>query len=164
MPIVTLSLNGDVYKSLCNFNLNKTNRILYLGGISQSHSNLILPDFKGIISHLKLNEKKLDLFSDSYEKKNVNSFNTCHNVDCENSGICITTQNDIGFRCKCVESYEGVFCERKNFERFCEKFNPCKNNGKCEELRNDNEKEANYKCECSLGYTGRNCTKSSLIF
>ena len=115
---VILSLNGDSYKSLYNFNSNKSNRILYVGGVKQSHSNLILPDFKGIISHFKLNDKKLDLFSDSHEKKNINVFNTCHNVNCKNNGICITSQNDLGFRCKCFESYEGVFCEKKNLESY----------------------------------------------
>ena len=159
---VTFIVNGEKLTSPCRFVLNSTNRRLYLGGkIGKSQSQ---PNFKGIIGVFKMNEIKLDMFSDVFRKKNINAFNTCQYIECQNGGECITAQNEHGFRCKCFDFHRGLFCEHKIDNGLCEKIKPCRNKAKCLEIQDsEKEEEARYKCMCDAGFSGKNCTKSSFL-
>ena len=163
---VALIVNGVQFNTVCKLNLDNTNRILYLGGIdstatTSSGNAFITPDFKGIVSIFKIDQAHIDFFSSAVvkSKKNVHAFNTCHNVNCQNGGVCITTQNDVGFRCKCGEANRGQFCEKDRHVSLCEQTNPCENEGKCVESR-DKQGNTSLKCVCLTGYSGRNCTRS----
>ena len=54
------------------------------------------------------------------------------------------------FTCSCPLPLSGRLCEFDVIDN-CDP-NPCMNGGVCEDLIND------YICQCSSGYTGRNCT------
>ena len=93
--------------------MNNTNKILYIGGVGTGSIYFRSPDFKGIISVLRVNGAKLDLFADSLLRKNIETYNTCEGIECKNDGVCISTQNNFGYKCHCSDLYYGSFCEKR---------------------------------------------------
>ena len=51
-----------------------------------------------------------------------------------------------------------MFVDCIEFEKLCDQLKPCENGAKCSPTYNDD----GYKCDCPLGYGGKNCeTKMS---
>ena len=103
--------NKDSYfiNNSANPNFNQTNKIFYLGSNLNVKDNI--NNFNGAFSSLIINDINIDLVYDSLQLKNIKYLNTCYDKKCKNNGICIPTQNRLGFRCKCKKSFYGDFCE-----------------------------------------------------
>ncbi|KAI5707881.1 hypothetical protein M8J77_011733 [Diaphorina citri] len=69
---------------------------------------------------------------------------------CGNNGECINQPGD--YKCACQFDTCGYLC---NFPDPC-KDEPCQNGGTCHE---DCRHQADYKCDCLPGWTGKNCTE-----
>lgn len=69
---------------------------------------------------------------------------------CAGLGRCINSPGS--FKCICQKPYCGAFC---NFTDPCNSPNICANGGRC--VENCGE-EADYYCNCTEGFTGKNCT------
>lgn len=71
---------------------------------------------------------------------------------CGGLGRCINQPGT--FKCICQDSFCGAYC---NFTDPCKQSDVplCMNGGICEEACGD---EADYNCNCTDGYTGKNCT------
>ncbi|KAI3382076.1 hypothetical protein SNEBB_000637 [Seison nebaliae] len=90
----------------------------------------------------------------------------CDAFPCGNNGECIELSND--YKCKCFSGYTGKNCQSPIShipvpschicwmnvcgcsEHVCQR-NPCMNQGKCYPMH------YSYRCDCPVGYTGRNC-------
>uniref|UniRef100_A0A8D9AAV9 Protein crumbs n=1 Tax=Cacopsylla melanoneura TaxID=428564 RepID=A0A8D9AAV9_9HEMI len=78
--------------------------------------------------------------------------NECELSDdmCGNTGQCINQPGD--YKCVCQYDTCGYLC---NFPDPCKDL-PCQNGGTC---REDCKQQADYKCDCLPGWTGKNCTE-----
>ncbi len=86
----------------------------------------------------------------------------CESSRCSNNSVCVE-KDDFSYECQCNTNYHGKYCENK--------YEPCKQAsltsdpcnqrkgfGKCiDEATSENP--TNFKCECSLGFTGDNCDR-----
>ncbi|KAB7504459.1 Protein slit, partial [Armadillidium nasatum] len=110
-------------------------------------------------------------------EKNIND---CEENKCENNSTCVDLV--MSYKCQCQPGYTGkinlviiciVFTYKKlcvqaiafifpRFGNYCEKkiafctkeFNPCKNGARCV------NHVTHYECQCSLGFSGDNCTEN----
>lgn len=143
--------------------------------------------FSGAISQLLVNERQLDLDTDTrlVRKLNVEYSSTCSNVLCNNRGVCVRTQNRVGYKCLCEESTAaGANCELTrdddendqnkddddhNIEIISDQTDAnirnqcrtrpndaCKNGGRCSLTRGT--------CDCSIGYSGLDCSRGLCLF
>ncbi|ELU12745.1 hypothetical protein CAPTEDRAFT_170418 [Capitella teleta] len=83
-------------------------------------------------------------------------FDACSSSPCENHGICVLNETlTDGFYCKCIEGFEGEFCEIHKCQEIsqCDP-NPCKNHATCIEPEDGSY---GYTCKCLPGYTGAHC-------
>jgi len=80
------------------------------------------------------------------------SDNPCRDMPCRNGATC-TSDDDVDFKCTCVEGYSGKLCEFLGEEDSQCNPNPCENSATCISLP-DNE---GFFCSCSPGYHGEKC-------
>ena len=107
-------------------------------------------------SSISLNGKSLDILKDSVEAENIGPpDDPCfpHNP-CLHNGTCTNNEDYFSYNCACTEKYTGNDCEIL--------ITPCtdvlcQNGGSCEVLGDD------YKCDCPLGFYGKNCSEGMII-
>lgn len=111
---VLLGLNGNFYKTFSKNNIGKA-KILNLGKINfkNNHLSSNYSAFKGSMSNLSINSKKIEMEDEAIINKNIKWTTNCSNKKCGENGICISKQNEIGFKCHCFESvWNGTNCEK----------------------------------------------------
>ena len=129
-------------------------RVLDNLGLKQSNAG-----FNGCIRRYKLGYKELKLQSpaEPLTLRRVGlsecQASPCAVNPCKNSGTCVVSVKKRGYDCACKPGYRGSWCEERRINP-CVPVNPCRFGGTC--LQSDLE-PAGFKCDCSIGRTGRNC-------
>ncbi|KAF8360554.1 hypothetical protein PRIPAC_87477 [Pristionchus pacificus] len=77
--------------------------------------------------------------------------NPCTNFDCQNGGVCMTTENNSAARCLCKDGYWGTNCEHEDTCR--SQSVTCKNGGTCV----NSNTTSGYNCTCYPNYGGDEC-------
>lgn len=125
--------------------------------------------YTGAIAQLVVNQQQLDLDTDGrlVRKLNVEYSSTCSNALCNNRGMCVRTQNRVGYKCLCEESSSssstGANCELSTITHDDEinddqVTNPCRD-GHSNEVCKNGGRCSDRVCQCSLGFSGSDCSK-----
>ena len=158
---LVLSIDGNLTKVITtkmNTFINLTSYLCF--GDIPDDKKLLREKIDGYIgslnSSISLNGESLDILKDSVEAENIGPpDDPCfpHNP-CLHNGICTNSEDYSSYNCACTEKYTGNDCEIL--------ITPCtdvlcQNGGSCEVLGDD------YKCDCPLGFYGKNCSEGMII-
>ncbi|CAG0923871.1 unnamed protein product, partial [Notodromas monacha] len=135
----------------------------YLGGTDPQRIRVnrivgVKRGFKGCVSSLKLQNRKLNLLAEHTDSANVEDCSSaapCQRDPCGRNGVC-TDFGDGQFSCTCETGFTGKLCE--NEPTACNTRKPCKNGGKCRESPGNE-----YECLCLMGYGGKDCEKTVTV-
>lgn len=179
---MTLELNSKSYRTRSRLDLFKLDPFVYVGGTANYHYSFVR-GFTGALSRLLVNGRQLDLDTDArlVRKLNVEYSSTCSNAWCNNRGVCVRTQNRVGYKCLCDRTDAGANCElaqdrdQQNEEEenvdpittasqirskcMENSANVCKNGGRCSLLSNTER-----TCDCHIGFSGLDCSKGLISF
>lgn len=133
------------------------NEPLYVGGTPYSNQ---LPEalagasgFIGCVSMLVLGRDEKNIMTDSLEKYQVDSCDSCSPNLCLNDGVCQEYLNELGYICICAPGFAGQNCSRTGEACRMGLCGP----GKCIDTSDG------YKCVCPVTQSGRNCESKQNI-
>ncbi|XP_055844274.1 basement membrane-specific heparan sulfate proteoglycan core protein isoform X29 [Episyrphus balteatus] len=116
--------------------------------------------FVGCISRLTLQDQIIELYKDAKHKEGITSCEPCADDPCQNEGICLESQTEMGYTCICQDGFTGSNCAVMGTSctpGIC-------GTGRCENT------EMGMECYCALNKTGDRCqyiehlSESSIAF
>ncbi|XP_055601853.1 basement membrane-specific heparan sulfate proteoglycan core protein-like isoform X2 [Uranotaenia lowii] len=103
--------------------------------------------FVGCISRLVVNGREIQLHEEATMNEATTSCEPCADEPCKNSGVCLETQNEIGYSCVCHDGYTGKDCKAEGSK--------CSSTtcgiGRCEDT------DTGAECYCPIHKTGDRC-------
>lgn len=125
---------------------------LYIGGVPRYDyiaptASDVKEGFVGCISRLLLNERDIQINTESIDIHGTTACEPCADEPCKNGGVCLETQTEHGYTCACEEGYTGKNCQVKGST--CT-IGVC-GTGRCE------ESDMGIECNCPLNRTGDRC-------
>jgi hypothetical protein len=85
---------------------------------NEIYNQLSVVPFYGVLTALKLNNKRVDVIENAIETNNIEFFNNCEKNSCTNDSVCLTAQNERGHKCHCPyleKCFKGSKKSKKKF-------------------------------------------------